>query len=181
MFDADAVSERPPPGPPTPSIDGGGATICCEPFPREPARPPSVPEMFGGGGTTAPLPPPESPNKLSIFRTQVWRVGGGAITAAFGEIAEWPAETPLASGGGATTEACKPAPARPPPFTSGGGATTEFSPAGRFCDRAVAPRGTEGGTGLAEPRFGFAIAVLRSGGTVKVPGRRASCATSIGF
>jgi hypothetical protein len=180
MFEADAVRERPPPGPPTPSIEGGGATTCGEPFPREPARPPFVPETLGGGGTTAPLPP-ESPNKLSIFRTQVCRVGGGAITAAFGEIAECPADIPLASGGGATTEACKPPPARIPPFTSGGGATTEFSPVGRFVDRAVAPRGTEGGTGLAAPRFGRAIAVLRSGGTVRLPGRRASRATSSGF
>jgi len=180
MFEADAVRERPPPGPPIPSTEGGGATICGEPLPKEPARPPSVPETLGGGGTTPALPP-ELPNRFSIFLTHVCRVGGGAITAAFGEIAECPGETPLASGGGATTDACKPAPARLPPFTSGGGATTEFSPAGAFDDRLVASRGTDGGTGLEEPRFGRAIAVLRSGGTVRLPGRRASRATSSGF
>ena len=179
MFEAEVVSERPPPEPPTPSTEGGGATICGEPLPRLPARPPSVPETLGGGGTTAPFPP-ESPNKLSIFRTQVWSVGGGEITAAFGEIAAWPADTPDASGGGATTEACRPAPVRLPPFTSGGGATIEFNPAGKFEDRVVAPKGTDGGTGL-DPRFGRANAVFRSGGTLRLPGLRASRATSSGF
>jgi len=179
MLEADVVIERPPPGPPTPSTEGGGATICGEPFPNEPARPPALPERLGGGGTTAPLPP-ESPNRLSIFRTQVCRVGGGATTAAPGETAVCPAEMPPVSGGGAVTDVGRVAPDRPAPLMSGGGATTDVKPFGSVVERVVAESGTLGAMVFDAGKSGRAIADLRSGGTSKPPGRRASRATSSG-
>lgn len=181
MFEADADRDRPPPAPPVPSTEGGGATTWGAPLPNAPARPAPVPETLGGGGTTGePFPPDESPKRVSIFRTKVCRVGGGAITAAPGEPVACPAETPPRSGGGAVTEVCRVAPARPAPFTSGGGATTDDIPAGSVVDLLVADNGTLGATGLDEGMSGRAIAVLRSGGTTSPPGRRASRATSSG-
>lgn len=173
-------SERPPPAPPS-SVEGGGGTTEGLPPANVPTCPPPVPETEGGGGTTPePFPEEESPNKFSSLRTQVCNVGGGAITAAFGEMEACPADTPPTSGGGAIADVCRDAPGRPLPLTSGGGATTDVTPAGAPAVRWVASKGTLGGTGADEPMFGRAIAVFRSGGTTSAPGRRASRATSSG-